>query len=45
MPFGVGSTPRDQQAWYFSRLVETFERRLAGSRNLPEFRAVVRELF
>ena len=35
----------DDQAWYFHELLATFERRIPGSRNLPEFRSVVRRLF
>lgn len=34
-----------EQAWYFRSLLSVFERRLPDSRNLPEFRRVVGELF
>jgi (p)ppGpp synthase/HD superfamily hydrolase len=33
------------QAWYYRQLLDVFERRLPGSRNLPEFRALVGDLF
>jgi (p)ppGpp synthase/HD superfamily hydrolase len=36
---------RMEQAWYFGSLLVIFERRLPGSRNLPELRRVVGELF
>ena len=36
---------RADQAWYFGELLDVFERRLPGSRNLPEFRRVMGELF
>ena len=36
---------RTDQAWYFAALLATFDRRLPASRNLPEFRRVVGELF
>ena len=36
---------RSDQAWYFGELLAVFEARLPGSRNLPEFRRVVGELF
>jgi len=36
---------RDAQAEYFRRLLWTFETRLPASRNLPEFRRVIAELF
>lgn len=36
---------KDDQAWYFHELLTTFERRTPKSRNLPEFRAVVGQLF
>lgn len=36
---------RDEQAWYFGELLSVFEERLPKSRNLPEFRRIVRELF
>jgi len=39
------SAGRSEQAWYFAALLAIFERRQAGSRNLPEFRKVVGELF
>ena len=35
----------DAQAWYYRTLLEIFEVRLPGSRNLPEFRRLVREVF
>ena len=34
-----------EQAWYYGELLGTFERRLPASRNLPDFRSVVHELF
>jgi len=36
---------RTDQAWYFTSLLAIFERRLPTSRNLPEFRAIVGDLF
>ena len=36
---------RAEQAWYFGELLGIFERRLPGSRNLPEFKRVVGRLF
>ncbi len=33
------------QSWYYRQLLDVFERRLPGSRNLPEFRALVGDLF
>jgi len=33
------------QAWYYRQLLDVFERRVPGSRNLPEFRALVDDLF
>jgi len=33
------------QAWYYRQLLDVFERRVPGSRNLPEFRALVGDLF
>lgn len=36
---------RDDQAWYFKRLLAIYERRFLSSRNLPAFRSVVRALF
>ena len=36
---------RKQQEWYFRRLLDVFERRLPDSRNLPEFRRLVGEVF
>ena len=36
---------RDEQAWYYRELLAIFERRLPGSRNLPELRRVIRGLF
>ncbi len=36
---------RSDQAWYYAELLRAFEAQLPGSRNLPEFREVVRELF
>jgi (p)ppGpp synthase/HD superfamily hydrolase len=36
---------RAAQAWYYGELLEIFERRLATSRNLPEFRQVVGSVF
>jgi (p)ppGpp synthase/HD superfamily hydrolase len=39
------NAPRDEQAWYFERLLAIFRQRLPGSRNLPELARVVGELF
>ncbi len=36
---------REDQAWYYRELLAAFERRLPGSRNLPAFRRLVREVF
>ena len=36
---------RSEQAWYYGELLAIFERRLPGSRNLPQLRQVVLELF
>jgi hypothetical protein len=36
---------RKQQEWYYRELLEVFERRLPDSRNLPEFRRLVGEVF
>lgn len=36
---------RMQQEWYFGALLKVFERRLPDSRNLPEFRRLVEEVF
>ena len=36
---------RKQQEWYFRALLDVFERRLPDSRNLPEFRRLVAEVF
>lgn len=36
---------RELQAWYYSELLKVFERRLPDSRNLPEFRRLVGEVF
>ena len=36
---------RTQQEWYFTALLEVFERRLPDSRNLPEFRRLVADVF
>lgn len=33
------------QAWYYRQLLDVFERRVPGSRNLPELRALVGDLF
>lgn len=33
------------QAWYYRQLLDVFERRVPDSRNLPEFRALVADLF
>jgi (p)ppGpp synthase/HD superfamily hydrolase len=35
----------DEQAWYFWALLDLFERRLPNSRNVPELRRVVADLF
>jgi (p)ppGpp synthase/HD superfamily hydrolase len=39
------SAGRADQAWYFGALLDVFEARLPGSRNLPEFRRIIGELF
>lgn len=36
---------RSEQAWYYGELLAIFEQRLPGSRNLPELRQVIGELF
>jgi len=36
---------RAEQAWYYGVLLGIFERRLPASRNLPDLRSVVHELF
>ena len=36
---------RVRQRWYYCRLLAVFERRLPDSRNLPEFRRLVAEVF
>ena len=36
---------RADQAWYYRRLLDLFERRLSASRNLPEFASLLAELF
>ena len=36
---------RKQQEWYFRELLDVFERRLPDSRNLPEFRRLVDDVF
>jgi (p)ppGpp synthase/HD superfamily hydrolase len=36
---------RPDQAWYYGELLSVFEERLPASRNLPEFRRIVGELF
>ena len=36
---------RDEQEWYFGALLKVFEHRLHDSRNLPEFRRLVSEVF
>jgi (p)ppGpp synthase/HD superfamily hydrolase len=36
---------KTEEAWYFRSLLEVFEERLPGSRNLPEFRRLVSEVF
>ena len=36
---------REHQAWYYCELLRVFERRLPDSRNLPEFRRLVTEIF
>ena len=36
---------RTEQAWYYGELLAIFERRLSRSRNLPELRHVIGELF
>ena len=39
------SAARSEQAWYYQTLLAIFERRQPASRNLPELRRVVGELF
>ena len=36
---------KPEQAWYFGELLAVFEERLSDSRNLPEFRRLVGEVF
>jgi len=36
---------RKQQEWYFTELLGVFDRRLPDSRNLPEFRRLVADVF
>jgi (p)ppGpp synthase/HD superfamily hydrolase len=36
---------RTRQEWYFTALLEVFERRLPDSRNLPEFRRLIGDVF
>ena len=36
---------RDSQAWYYCALLGVFEKRLPDSRNLPEFRRLVAEVY
>ena len=36
---------RPDQAWYYGELLRIFEERLLASRNLPEFRRIVGDLF
>lgn len=36
---------REEQAWYFGELLRVFEQRLPLSRNLPEIRRILAELF
>jgi len=36
---------REQQTWYFSALLDVYERHLPDSRNLPEFRRLVEDVF
>jgi (p)ppGpp synthase/HD superfamily hydrolase len=43
--WGRFNADREQQAWYFGALLDVFERRLPDSRNLPEFRRLVGEVF
>lgn len=43
--WGRFNADRSDQAWYFNALLRVFEARLPTSRNLPEFRRVVGELF
>lgn len=43
--WGRFNAGRDEQAWYFAELLSIFEQHLCSSRNLPEFRRVVGELF
>ena len=43
--WGRFNAGREQQEWYFAALLQVFERRLPDSRNLPEFRRLVGEVF
>ncbi|MGI8998363.1 MAG: HD domain-containing protein [Candidatus Limnocylindria bacterium] len=43
--WGRFNAGRPQQEWYFGALLAVFERRLPDSRNLPEFRRLVRDVF
>jgi len=36
---------RDAQAWYYRELLAVFEDRIPSSRNLPDFRRLVSEVF
>lgn len=39
------NAPKADQEWYYRELLKVFERQLPRSRNLPEFRRVVGDLF
>ena len=39
------NAPKVEQAWYFGELLAIFEERLGDSRNLPEFRRAVADVF
>lgn len=43
--WGRFNAGREEQEWYFRALLAVFERRLPDSRNLPEFRRLVGEVF
>lgn len=43
--WGRFNAGQQEQAWYFGELLRIFEARMPKSRNLPEFRRLVQELF
>jgi (p)ppGpp synthase/HD superfamily hydrolase len=43
--WGRFNAGRDDQAWYYRALLEVFEERLPESRNMPEFRRLVEDVF